>query len=483
MTSKIKVDNIENQCGGAVVTKCGATTTISGSVVKADDIQAADGGNLINQCGTTITLGASGDTINLASGASQSGFGRTGTVDWQTGSIKTSTFTAVNGQGFFANTTGSAFSMNLPASPSAGNIVSVSDYAQTFASNNLTVDRNGSNIEGDASNLVLNSPGLAMTFVYVDATKGWKVVDAGREGDSTNTVEFLTATGGTITTSGNCKIHTFTGPGTFTVTEASTTADNNKVAYMIVAGGGSGAGYAGAGAGGFREGRCNPVTPYTASPLVTTGVAVTAQGYPIVVGAGASSPGCSSSGGAPGNDSSALSLTSTGGGGGVGGSNGPDTKTGGSGGGGYWNNCGGVRGSGSSGNTPPVSPSQGNSGGNGNNVAGGPNYGGGGGGGAGATGGSASPGGAGGGGNGVTTSITGSSVARAGGGGGGGYPPIPDGTPSGGTGGGGPGGYTSPNRLGGSGTVNTGGGGGASPPANTSGTGGSGIVVIRYKFQ
>jgi hypothetical protein len=84
MTSKIKVDNIENQCGGAVVTKCGATTTISGSVVKADDIQAADGGNLINQCGTTITLGASGDTINLASGASQTGFGRTGTVDWDT---------------------------------------------------------------------------------------------------------------------------------------------------------------------------------------------------------------------------------------------------------------------------------------------------------------------------------------------------------------------------------------------------------------
>ena len=483
MTSKIKVDNIENQCGGAVVTKCGATTTISGSVVKADDIQAADGGNLINQCGTTITLGASGDTIELASGASQTGFGRTGTVDWQTGSIKTATFTAANGEGYFANTTGSAFSMNLPASPSAGNIVSVSDYAQTFASNNLTVDRNGSNIEGDASNLVLNSAGLAMTFVYVDATKGWKVVNAGREEDSSNTVEFLTATGGTITTSGNCKIHTFTGPGTFTVTEASTIADNNKVAYMIVAGGGSGGGYAGAGAGGFREGRCNPITPYTASPLVTTGVTVTATAFPIVVGAGASSPPCSAVGGDNGSDSSALGLTSTGGGGAVGNPSGPDTKTGGSGGGGYWQNGGGVRGSGSAGNTPPVSPPQGNPGGNGNDVAGAPNYGGGGGGGAGATGGSASPGGAGGGGNGVTTSITGSSVARAGGGGGGGYPPIPDGTPSGGTGGGGPGGYTSPNRLGGSGTVNTGGGGGASPPANTSGAGGSGIVVIRYKFQ
>ena len=35
------------------------------------------------QCGTTLTLGASGDTVTLGSGASQSGFGRTGTVDWQ----------------------------------------------------------------------------------------------------------------------------------------------------------------------------------------------------------------------------------------------------------------------------------------------------------------------------------------------------------------------------------------------------------------
>ena len=55
------------------------------------------------QCGTTLTLGASGDTVTLASGASQSGFGRTGTVDWQT-SIKTSTFTAANGEGYFVNT-------------------------------------------------------------------------------------------------------------------------------------------------------------------------------------------------------------------------------------------------------------------------------------------------------------------------------------------------------------------------------------------
>ena len=47
-----------------------------------------------------LLLVASGDTVSLASGASQTGFGRTGTVDWQT-SIKTSGFTAVSGEGYF----------------------------------------------------------------------------------------------------------------------------------------------------------------------------------------------------------------------------------------------------------------------------------------------------------------------------------------------------------------------------------------------
>ena len=80
--------------------------------------------------GTTVTLGDSGDTIALATGASQTGFGRTGTVDWDT-TPKTATFTAVSGDGFFANTTASAFNMNLPAGV-AGAIVSVADYAATW---------------------------------------------------------------------------------------------------------------------------------------------------------------------------------------------------------------------------------------------------------------------------------------------------------------------------------------------------------------
>ena len=95
------------------------------------------------QSGSTLTLGGSGTAVTLGSGATQTGFGRTGTVDWQTGSIKTSTFTAASGEGYFCNTAGGAFTVNLPAG-SAGAIVSLSDYTRTFQTNNLTVSANGS---------------------------------------------------------------------------------------------------------------------------------------------------------------------------------------------------------------------------------------------------------------------------------------------------------------------------------------------------
>ena len=78
-------------------------------------------------CGT-VQLGDSGDTITIPAGATitnngtQTGFGRTGTVDWQT-TPKTATFSAVSGEGYFCNTSGGAFTVNLPAG-SAGAIVS-----------------------------------------------------------------------------------------------------------------------------------------------------------------------------------------------------------------------------------------------------------------------------------------------------------------------------------------------------------------------
>ena len=113
MTSKIKVDNISkvsddsniiNKCGTAInVGASGNTVTVTGNDIRSDNYKAADGGVIISQSGTAITIGASGDTVSLASGASQSGFGRSGSVNWET-TPKTSTFTAASGEGYFVNT-------------------------------------------------------------------------------------------------------------------------------------------------------------------------------------------------------------------------------------------------------------------------------------------------------------------------------------------------------------------------------------------
>ena len=453
-----------------------------------------------SQCGSTLTVGQSGDTVTLASEATQTGFGRNGSVNWQT-SIKTTTFTAASGEGYFCNTSGGAFTVNLPSSPSVGDIIAIKDYASSFDTQNLTIGRGGSNMNGSAEDSVRDTENESLTLVYADATKGWIPVE---EGTGFVGTTFISASGGTITCSGNCRIHTFTGPGTFTVSSVSNIPANNEMSYLVVAGGATG-GEAngnnyyggGGGAGGFREVK-TPITPYTASPLDGYGtpsnrVTVTAQGYPITVGAGGAKGGGS---GACGSNSIFSTITSAGGGHGGWASSPTDqiqAEPGGSGGGypGWFPGCAG------SGNTPPVSPPQGNDGNkpSGPTTPGTPVVSAGGGGGA-TQAGQAAPnnvvGGAGG--AGATTGISGSNTAYAGGGGGAAWQAGYCGG-DGGTGGGGKGSSGGPPPASGvpgvDGTANTGGGGGGGgadfvPTCGGNGgaaSGGSGIVIIRYKFQ
>ena len=149
------------------------------------------------ESGCTMTLGESGKTVALASGASQTGFGRTGAVNWQT-TKKTANFTATSGEGYFCDTNGGAFTLTLPSSPSAGDIVGLRDYASTFNTQNLTIGRGGSNLNGSAQDKVLDTANLSLTLVYVDATEGWVPVE---EGTGFIGESFIVASGGTITTS------------------------------------------------------------------------------------------------------------------------------------------------------------------------------------------------------------------------------------------------------------------------------------------
>ena len=428
MTSTIKVNNVQNQCGA----------------------------NIINENSNTITIGASGDTIALASGASQTGFGREGTVDWQTSSIKTSTFTAVSGQGFFCDTNSGGFTCNLPAG-SAGAIVSLQDYRNTFDTAALVVSPNGSEkINGGAGAVTLSTEGEGITLVYIDSTVGWRSI---QDNDfATVGSNYVAATGGTVTTvCTDYKVHTFTGPGSFIVSAGGSPAGSNTVDYLVIAGGGGGAGNPGAGsgggAGGYRESVPSPAA-WTGSPLANPANArpVSAQTYPITVGGGGT---VSQPQGNEGGNSIFSDITSAGGGGG-GGSGSSAGKPGGSGGGSAGTPEPGSTFAGGSGNTPPVSPPQGNNGGG----APGPSTarGGAGGGGAGGTGSNASnPGGSGG--SGVPNDIRGPSTTYS----------------SGAAGAPGPSPHPGPSGSANTGNAGEGGKGGGVP----SGSGGSGRVVIR----
>jgi len=461
--SKIEVDAITEQSGSTLTTGGGAGKTV---VVDA----------------TTVTLGRCGGTVALASGTTQSGFGRTGTVDWQT-TVKTGDFTSVSGEGYFINTTSGAITVTLPSSPSVGDIVAIKDYANTFDSNNLTINRNGQPLSGSTTNAIISKEGQALTLIYGDSTKGWQAVYAATESDLPKP-SFVTASGGNSSgTVGDYKFHVFTSPGTFCISNAGNTAGSNTVTATVVAGGAGGGNRhgGGGGAGGLTVGQNIPVT---------------ATGFPIAVGAGGGGSSSPSSRSSAGSTSTGLSFTGVGGG--PAGSQGPSPTglPGGSGGGAAVGGAGGSSGPNSGGSATQPGQSQpptvvfnaGNAGGAGG-VNPGPDDGGGGGGGATSVGIPSNPsnpnfsdGGAG---KDVTPYVNGgpgypNSATYAGGGGGG-----ANNNPEGGTGGpGGGGDGADSGQAGNAGTTNTGGGGGASGTAPQSGgNGGSGIVIIEYKFQ
>ena len=374
--------------------------------------------------GTDVTLGDSGDTFTIPSGATINNqgtavnFGATGSASWVT-TVKTSTFTAVAGEGYFVNTTGGAVSVNLPAG-TAGAVVAVKDYAGTFDTNGCTLVQNGSDkIGGSTDNAVLTTEGIAATLVFIDSTQGWLVTDSGLQDEAPTeySIDFLVIAGG--------------------------------------GGGGSTYGGGGGGAGGFR----------TSTQAASVGTNIT-----VTVGAGGTNsyrnPGAN--GGSSAISGTGLTTITSAGGGGGGEFNTPPGKNGGSGGGataGTTNLS-----AGGDGNTPSTSPVQGFAGGNGvgsNTNAGA------GGGGSSSIGISNSGTTSGNGGNGTANSITGSSVTYAGGGGG----ASESGTQGTGQAGGGNGSA----GQGGDATANTGSGGGGSERSGGTfrgGNGGSGVVIL-----
>ena len=237
-------------------------------------------------------------------------------------SVQTASFTAVSGYAYAVNTTSAAVTVTLPASPSVGSIVQIIDYAGKFSTNNCTIARNGSNINGSAGTSILSVNRESVTLIYVDATQGWVTSSA-----------FI----------------------------ATNLGQSYTITYLLIAGGAGGGGgnAGGGGAGGLLASTftATPGTVYTttvgaggaagtSSPQTSGGVgtdsSITSQ-TPAVGGGkgGYGAGGAGGSGGGGGNSASAAGGAGTSGQGNTGGAA-SSTLYGGSGGGGGASAVGGA---------------------------------------------------------------------------------------------------------------------------------------------
>jgi len=127
-------------------------------------VKTVSGTGLVLPIGSTTVLYSDGTNIT----------GKLQTKGYYTPSAA---YTAVNGDQLLINTSGSGIgtpvTITLPASPAIGSEVHFIDSGNAFASNNLTIGRNSSNILGGTSDLVVSVNGSAFTLVYVNATRGW----------------------------------------------------------------------------------------------------------------------------------------------------------------------------------------------------------------------------------------------------------------------------------------------------------------------
>ena len=164
------VQGVQGATGSAGANGTNGATGVAGTNGTGD--AGATGVAGIN--GATGSAGTNGATGAAGSNGTNGATGPTGATGIiQNWSVKTTTYTAVNKDAIAADTTGGAFTITLPASPSAGHSVTIADSGHSFNTNNLTVARNGSTIELDVEDLIIDVKNIFVSLIYDGTT--WKV--------------------------------------------------------------------------------------------------------------------------------------------------------------------------------------------------------------------------------------------------------------------------------------------------------------------
>lgn len=161
--------------------------------------------------------------------------------------LKTAAFTAVSGGVHGVNTTSAAITVTLPASAEAGDQVVLFDPAGTWDSNNVTVARNGHNINSAGSNLTLSTEYGEVVLRYINSTIGWRTYYGGTAAD-TLAVSGAATVGGTLgvtgmlTATGGLKggVQALSGPGAVNLTTLTTTVTTTGADALTLADGTAG---------------------------------------------------------------------------------------------------------------------------------------------------------------------------------------------------------------------------------------------------
>ena len=161
---------------GAAVINANPTEAGAGTVTSVQMAGGSTGltysGGPITGSGTITTAG----TLAVANGGTNGTTAATARASLSANALpilKGTSYTAAVGE--FVTVTAGSITITLPASPSAGNTVTIKDGTGAAATTTFTVGRNSSNIASSATDLVFDKNFAEITMTYIDGTIGWSV--------------------------------------------------------------------------------------------------------------------------------------------------------------------------------------------------------------------------------------------------------------------------------------------------------------------